>query len=126
GLQPAPSAARLSDLTFLFHLRQVCANPQLGGYTQVLAASVEAFADWLEGEFTTEGVNLPAINVVVDLRITRWRYLKMCADISRHSLARLETNVRHLRSLLDRAGRPVGDQEGYLAVEDFYEWFYRG
>jgi hypothetical protein len=67
-------------------LRQVCVKPQLGADTQALASSVETFADWLEGEFTTEGVNLPSINVVVDLRIARWRYLKMCADIAKHSL----------------------------------------
>ena len=30
GLKPAPSNARPSDLTFLFHLRHVCENPKLG------------------------------------------------------------------------------------------------
>ena len=30
GLKPAPSNTRPSDRTFLFHLRQVCADPKLG------------------------------------------------------------------------------------------------
>jgi hypothetical protein len=124
GLKPAPSKARASDLTFLFHLRQVCADPKLGTDTAALSAAIESFADWLEGEFTAPNVNLPAIDVVADLRLARVRYVKMCADIAKHSLARLAQNVRHLRKLLNAAGQPVSEQEAYLAVENFFEWFH--
>lgn len=124
GLKPAPSRARPSDLTFLFHLRQVYGDPKLGADTTALSTTVEAFADWLEGEFTAEGVNLHAIDVVADLRIPRFRYIKMCGDIAKHSLARLATNVGHLRKLLEAAGHTVTEQEGYLAIENFYEWFH--
>lgn len=124
GLKAAPSNARPSDLTFLFHLRQVCADPKLGTDTTALRAAIESFAGWLEGEFTAPNVNLPAIEVVADLRTARLRYIKMCADIAKHSLARLATNVRHLRKLLEAAGHPVSEQEAYLAVENFFEWFH--
>ncbi len=124
GLKPAPSNARPSDVTFLFHLRQVCVDPKLGTGTTALSAAIETFADWLEGEFTAPSVNLHAIDVVADLRVARFRYIKMCADIAKHSLARLATNVGHLRKLLEAAGHPVGEQEAYLAVENFYEWFH--
>jgi hypothetical protein len=124
GLKAAPSNARPSDLTFLFHLQQVCADPKLGTDTTAPRAAIESFAGWLEGEFTALNVNLPAIEVVADLRITRLRYIKMCADIAKHSLARLATNVRHLRKLLKAAGHPVSEQEAYLAVENFFEWFH--
>ena len=123
-LKPAPSNARPSDLTFLFHLRQVCADPKLGTDTTALRAAIESFAGWLEGEFTAPNVNLPAIEVVADLRTARLRYIKMCADIAKHSLARLAPNVRHLQKLLEAAGRPVSEQDAYLAVEDFFEWFH--
>jgi hypothetical protein len=76
-------------LTFLFHLRQVCADPKLGTDTTALSAAIESFADGLEGELTAPGVNLGAIDVVADLRIERYRYIKMCGDIAKHSLARL-------------------------------------
>lgn len=125
GLKPAPSNARPSDLTFLFHLRQVCAEPKLGGETKRLSAAVEAFASWLEGEFIATGVNLHAIDVVADLRVTRLRYIKMCGDMAKHNLARLATNVRHLRKLLDEAGHSVSEQKAYLAVENFFEWFHQ-
>lgn len=125
GLKPAPSKARPSDLTFLFHLRQVCADPKLGVDIAELAAAVEAFASWLEGDFTASGVNLHAIDVVADLRVTRYRYIKMCGDIAKHNLARLATNVGHLRKLLEQAGHPVSEQQAYLAVENFFEWFHQ-
>jgi hypothetical protein len=124
GLKPAPRNARPSDLTFLFHLRQVCADPKLGPDTTSLSAAIETFADWLEGEFTAPSVNLPAIDVVADLRIARFRYIKMCADIAKHNLARLATNVGHLRKLLEAAGHSISEQEAYLAVENFFEWFH--
>lgn len=123
GLRPAPSDAGPSDRTFLFHLRQVCARPKLGMDTAPLNNAVEAFAQWLEGEFTADGVNLNTIEVVADLRITRIRYLKMCGDIAKHNLGRLAINVSHLRKLLEAAKHPVSEQEAYLAVEGFYEWF---
>jgi hypothetical protein len=124
GLNPAPSNARPSDLTFLFHLRQVCRKPRLGDSASALSATVETFATWLEGEFDVKGVNLHSIGVVVDLKISRWRYIKMCGDIAKHNLARLETNVRHLRDLLKAAGQPVSEQDAYLAIENFFDWFH--
>jgi len=123
GLEAAPSNARPSDLTFLFHLRQPYASPKLGEDVSRLKFAIEAFADWLEGEFIAPGVNLPAIDVVADLRVARYRYIKMCGDIAKHNLARLATNVGHLGKLLAAAGCPVNEQEAYLAVEGFFEWF---
>jgi hypothetical protein len=124
GLKAAPSGARLSDLTFLFHLRQVCAGPKLGTDASALSATVKAFAVWLEGEFTAEGVNLRTIDIVADLRVARIRYIKMCGDVAKHNLARLATNADHLRKLLQAAGYSLSEQEAYLAVGDFFEWFH--
>src|SRR5216684_1983477 len=111
GLKTAPSNARPCDLTFIFHLRQVCADPKLGADATGLSARIEAFADWLEGDFVALGVNLHAIDVVADLRVARYRYIKMCGDIAKHNLARLATNVGHLRKLLEAAGHSVSEQE---------------
>ena len=47
----------------------------------------------------------------------------MCSDIAKHHLARLSTNVKHLCKLLETAGHVVSEQEAYLAVENFFEWF---
>ena len=125
GLKKAPSNARPSDLTFLFHLRQVCDDPRFGVDTTHLSEQIEAFADWLEDDDSVSGVNLPDIDVVADLRVERFRYIKMCGDIAKHNLARLSTNVRHLRKLLKAAGHVVCEQDAYLAIDNFYEWFAR-
>ena len=124
GLRGAPHNARPSDLTFIFHLRQVCDDPRLGADATSLSAHIEAFARWLEDDFLAPGVNLSSIEVVADLRLARYRYIKMCGDIAKHNLARLATNVGHLRRLLDAAGHPVSEQEAYLAVNDFFDWFH--
>jgi hypothetical protein len=124
GLKPPPSNARPSDLTFLYYLRQICANPNLGAQSYDLQRCTEVFATWLEGEFVAPRVNLANIGVVADIRISRYRYLKICGDIAKHNLARLATNVAHIRRLLESSGHSVGEQDGYLAVEDFFEWFH--
>lgn len=123
GLKEAPSNARPSDLTFIFHLRQVCEDPRLGEDATKLSECIEAFADWLEDDDSVSGVNLPDIDVVTDLRVERFRYIKICGDIAKHNLARLSTNVRHLRKLLKTAGHAVSEQDAYLAIDNFFEWF---
>jgi hypothetical protein len=124
GLKAPPSGARPSDLTFLYYLRQICLNPQLAAQATSLHNCTEAFADWLEGEFVASGVNLHAVDVVADLRVSRYRYLKICGDIAKHNLARLATNVAHIRTLIEASGYPLSEQEAYLAVDTFFEWFH--
>ncbi|MGO7266138.1 hypothetical protein [Rhizobium johnstonii] len=124
GLTAPPRNARPSDLTFLFHLRQGIANPMLGKDTSALAKVVEEFSTWLEGEFVAKGVNLSSIDLIVDIEVSRLRYLKMCGDIAKHNLARLATNVKHLQRLLARAGHEVSEQNAYIAVEGFFDWFH--
>ena len=124
GLRAAPAGASLADRTFLYHLRQVCAEPQFSTDATELGQRVDAFAEWLEKEFVAPGVWLSNINVQVDLPVTRYRYLRMCGDIAKHHLGRLSVNAHHLRTLLKGAGHDIGEQEAYLAIEDFFQWFF--
>lgn len=124
GLKATPSNARPSDLTFIFHLRQVCTAPNLGADATDLSARIEAFADWLEGSFVAPGVNLHEIGVVADLRVARYRYIKICGDIAKHNQARLATNIRHIRNILESAGHSASEQEAYRSVGNFFEWFH--
>jgi len=124
ALPAAPSDARLSDLTFLFYLRRVCEAPRLGSDCGALADTIERFSVWLEAEFVAEGVNLADIDVVADVRIQRGRYLKICGDIAKHNMTRLESNVSHIRRALAENGHTISEQDGYLAIAGFYEWFH--
>jgi hypothetical protein len=47
----------------------------------------------------------------------------MCGDIAKHNLARLEKRVNDLRKLLQVVKPSVSEQDAYLAVEGFFEWF---
>ncbi len=124
GLIRPPDDACPSDRTFIFHLRQVCKNPQLGGNPTSLHEQIEAFALWLEGEFVAPNVNFGAIDIDTDLHIKRHRYISMCGDIAKHHLARLSANVKHLRKLLKSAGHEVDKQKASLAIDDFFNWFF--
>jgi len=121
--RPAPGA-RQSDFSFLFYLRQVTANPQLGSDTAKLASSVEAFSAWLEEDTHIERVWLPSIEVEVDLDIARMTWIKICADIGKHSFARLEGNVRKIVEILKQHGRVIDDGMGYTVLPEFWEWFH--
>ncbi len=123
GLKPAPPNTQPSNLTFIFHLRQVCSDPILGAGATNLSEHIEAFGSWLEVEFEAAGVNLNAINIVADLQVARYRYIKTCGDIAKHNLARLATNAGHIRKLLKAAGHKVSEEEAYLAVKGFFNWF---
>lgn len=124
-LKTPPSQAKPADLTFLYYLRQVVTNPRLGGDVAGLATATEAFASWLEGEFLAEGVNLSDIDVVADIRISRLRYIKICGDIAKHHLARLAGNAKYVRDLLQASGHSITEQNAYLALPGFFEWFHR-
>ncbi len=123
GLHEPPPQTTPSNRTFLFHLRRVCAHPVFGTEALGLSAAVERFAAWLEQEFLTEGVNLHGIDTVTDLTISRLLYIKICGDIAKHNLARLEANVKRLRDLLAAAGKPISESDAYLAIASFNEWF---
>jgi hypothetical protein len=126
GLSEPPSGTTPANRTFLFHLRQVCANPILGNDSNGLSDAVEAFAVWLEKEFVSQGVNLHTADVVLDLRVSRYTYIKICGDIAKHNLSRLEGNGKRLGNLIASNGVNLDEQQIYLAFETFYEWFAEG
>ena len=42
---------------------------------------------------------------------------------SQHSLPRLSVNARYLRKLLKRAGHEITEEQSYLAIPSFFNWF---
>ena len=123
-LRTVPSDALGADRTFIFYLRQVCRRPQLGTDLTELDVKVEQFADWLEERITSNGVNLPSISVVTDVTVKRLLYIKLCGNIAKHNLSRLDQTISGLRRLLEEAGHDVSVKEAYLATENFFDWFF--
>ena len=124
GLSKPPRNAGPIERTFILHLRQVHEQPSLGTKIEPLREQTEAFADWLEGSFEEQGVNLCEIDLVCDLRVERYKYLQMCGDIAKHSLPRLSVNARYLRKLLNGAGHEITEEQSYLAIPSFFNWLF--
>ena len=109
---------------FIFHLRQVCRDPQFGEDATALSNKVEEFSSWLEANIRSRDVNLSVIDIVVDIEVERYKYIKMCGNIAKHSLTRLSLLICDLRKLLAKAGHEVSIQEAHLATNAFFVWFF--
>lgn len=105
-LPKPPVNATSSNRTYLFYLRRICANPQLGGNPAELSDQVEAFGTWLETESTVPNVWLPDISLETDIIISRFDYLRICGDIAKHNFSRLSRNVQKLRQSSESTGTP--------------------
>ena len=123
-LESVPNETLWEDRTFIIHLRQVCQNSQLGEDAADLSEKVEEFASWLATTMTSREVNLPSIDVVVNIEVERYAYIKMCGNIAKHNRARLSRIIGNLRELLAAAGHDVSIREMSLAIEEFFDWFF--
>jgi hypothetical protein len=125
GLPGIPSAAQGADRTYLAYLRRVVKNPQLAsGRERLIAEPTECLASWLEADFTVKDVWLPKISFELDVTMTRLESIKICGNIAKHNFSRLSADVDKIRRILNRNGRPVTEEEAYLLLPDFYEWFH--
>lgn len=124
GLSPPPSKGRPTDGTYLFYLRQVCANPQLGRDAAALEKITNDFSDWLEGKATVPKVWLPALNKPLDLTIQRMTFIKICGNIVKHNFSRLQSDAQKIQRVLSDNGRRVKEETIYKILPFFKEWFH--
>ena len=123
-LPSPPENSPAADLTYLFYLRRIVANPKLGGDPKLISEPVEAFATWLEGNATVEKVWFPSIGLECDMTIRRIKFLKLCGDIAKHSLARLSVNEKMLSRVFSAHSHPLEPGQAYLVMPEFYDWFH--
>jgi hypothetical protein len=109
--------------TYLGHLQRVVADPMFTGDITLLASSLRAFAEWLDGFTVVDDIWLPSIKRNGTLRVQRIAYLKICGTISKHGFRRLEDIVGQLRRILAENGTNIDEGESYLIVPEFQEWF---
>lgn len=125
GLPGIPPAAQGAGKTYLAYLRRVVANPQLArGHEHLIAEPTECFASWLEADFTVEDVWLSSISIELDVTMTRQESIKICSNIAKHNFSRLSADVDRILAILKRNGRQITEEEAYLLLPDFYEWFH--
>lgn len=124
GLPLPPTGARSTDQTYLFYLRKVCASPKLGGDPTQLAELVESFASWLEAKAHVERVWFPSIELELDMKVERMLFIKIYGNTAKHNFSRLSDNVNKIVRLLKDHDHSVSDQDGYLLLPEFQEWFH--
>jgi hypothetical protein len=126
GLPKPPHGSSASERSVLFPLLRICDAPQLepsGGCA--LRPPVEAFMNWLEMECRIEKVWLPSISVETTIKVKRVSFIKICGNIAKHSFARLGQNVGEICEILKTSGTTISQEQGYLVLPEFYEWFHR-
>ncbi len=120
---PKPRAEGSMGKTYLGHLQRVAAEPKFAGDKALLASSLKAFAEWLDGFAVVERVWLPSINRNGALRVQRMAYLKICGTISKHGFTRLGDVVAQLRRILAENDTNIDEGQSYLVIPEFQEWF---
>ena len=93
------------------------------GDRTLIASSLKAFAEWLDGFAIVEKVWLPSIDRDGMIRVQRMTYLKICGTASKHGFTRLGDIVKQIRNLLAENGTSIDEGQGYLVIPEFQEWF---
>jgi len=124
NLKKPPKSGRPTDYTFLFYLRQICAAPKLAKNSNCIQKPLDTLSTWLEADCLVPNVWFGEIDVQVDVRIERIRYIKICGDIATHNFSRLQSNVEKIAQTLKRSGVEISAEEGFKALPGFYEWFH--
>ena len=125
GLPKIPKNDQPSNQCFLHYLERITQRPLFTGSISPLREVVTEFKQWLDTECTVNDVWLSDISVNVDVRASRFSLLKICGNIGKHNFSRLEANVNEIRGILDRSGKKVDEQQAFIALPNFYDWFHR-
>jgi hypothetical protein len=123
GLRKLPNNSR--DHGYLFYLEKVCLNPLLnpaGG--KKLEDPIKKFVSWLDAECVVERVWLPSINTELTLKLPRVSFIKICGDISKHGFLRLGERVKQIQEIFGKNLKKITNEEAFLVLPEFYEWFH--
>jgi hypothetical protein len=126
-LSPPPNGGSASDKSYLFYISRIGEAPTLntaGG--KALIDPVIAFVQWLECDCAVEDVWLPSINAELNITLKRIQFIKICGNIAKHSFAGLSWNSKEIAEILAANGVTVNDDQRFLVIPEFYDWFHRG
>jgi hypothetical protein len=124
-LPKPPKDCVSTDKTYLFYLKNVIAAPKLNPEgADHLKGPVQNFVDWLEADCTVEKVWFPSISVETNLTVKRIAFIRICGSIARHNFGRLTRNANELVAILKQNGVVVDDDQRFLILPEFYEWFH--
>lgn len=114
-----------TDKSFLYYLEVVCNNPNFGkDEVNTIRQPIMDFKSWLETDCQVKDVWLPSIDKQTDIKVKRISFIKICGNISKHNFTRLDRNVSEIKNILLRNDVKISDNDAYLVLPEFYEWFH--
>jgi hypothetical protein len=115
----------IKQTSYLGGLRSISGNPFFNenGSIENLKTAILEFTDWLQQEIVVD-IWLPSIGRNTTIKVTRYNFLKMTGDISKHNYLRAVGVAEELKQILAESGVVVGIEEALLALADFYERFH--
>lgn len=113
------------QISYLSALGAICEHPNFDIKNSVehLRAATKSFREWLEFEPVVE-VWFPSADADTHIAVPRKTFLRICGNISKHSILRQSGPARELREALEKSGVSLSLDEAVLALEDFYERFH--
>jgi hypothetical protein len=110
---------------YLAALTEICNEPSFDvrGSVEGLRVATASFVDWLAFEPTVEAW-LPSIDREVELTMPRSTFLRICGNLSKHSILRQSRPAEEVQLLLEKSGVSLTLDEAVLALEDFYQRFH--
>jgi len=115
----------IKQTSYLGGLRVISDSPSFDQGDSIidLKIATQEFKDWLEKEVEVD-IWLPSIDKETKLSVTRFNFLKMTGDISKHNYLRAVDVAEELKNILAKSGVDVGIEEALLALSEFYERFH--
>ncbi len=113
------------ELSYPDALLGICNQPNfdLDGSIGNLRSAVSTFTDWLAVEPTVD-VWFPSLEYEVKLTLPRRTFIRICGNVSKHSILRQSRPAKELRVLLEKGGVPLTPDSALLVLKDFYERFH--
>jgi len=115
----------IKQTSYLGGLRKISESPCFdeNNSIQHLKTATQEFKNWLEQEVEVD-IWLPSIDKDTKVKITRFNFLKMTGDISKHNYLRAVGVAAELKGILAKSGDDVEIEEALLALAEFYERFH--
>jgi hypothetical protein len=117
--------APIKQTSYLNALKDISERPSfnIGDSIKLLREATLRFISWLNQEVEVD-VWLPSIETQTTLNISRFSFLKICGNISKHNFLRSVGVANDLQKTLAANGVSVNMEESLLTLADFYERFH--
>jgi len=115
----------IKPISYIGGLREIVNNPCFDENNSVhnLKVATQEFKDWLDQEVEVDAW-LPSIDEKTKLKISRFDFLKMTGNISKHNYLRATDVAEKLKGILAKSGITVDLSEAILVLGEFYERFH--